>query len=555
MVIAFVALGKYLEARTKQQSLNSLTMLMNLIPETLIRRQSNDWVSVAACQVSVGDVLLARAGDRIGVDGVVVLGSGLVDVAHLTGESQPITKEVGDKVLAGSILLDGSLEYQATATGEHTALGDMVRALSEAQGTKANITRLTDKVAGIFVPVVVLISLLVFVINWLMVGVFDVALVRAVCVLVIACPCALGLATPAAIMAGIGVAAKHGVRFKDAPSLEMAGHVDTMVFDKTGTLTMAKPSIHAVYLPTGVRFEDALAITASLERYAVHPLASSIVKSALEMKLPLKAVHDVQTVIGKGLSALMDDVGVVKVGTLDFVGYDEFGQLLKDRPVGFDKNVHFINEYSAVQDIWQIASIVAVAVDDKLLAVYALMDDVKQSAKPVIQALQQDGIDVMIMSGDAQGVVTHVANELGIMTAEGQLSPRDKAIKIKQLRQSGRMVAMVGDGVNDAPAMAEAQASFSVHDASSIAKHTASAQLIGDSLSHAYYAQKIAKATLKNIKQNLFLAFVYNVVGIAFAAVGALNPAVAAAAMALSSISVLMNALRLKRLDLKTELK
>lgn len=546
MVIAFVSLGKYLEARTKQQSLNSLSMLMDLVPDTVQRKADDQWSAVSVKDIKVGDVLLARVGDRIGVDGVVTTGAGFTDEAHLTGESAALAKTAGDGVLAGSAVVDGGFEYRATATGGETALGDMVRALDEAQGTKADIARLADKVAGVFVPVVVGIALVVLFGNWAILGSFDEALMRAVSVLVIACPCALGLATPAAIMAGMGTAARYGVRFKDAPSLEMAGRIDTMVFDKTGTLTMGQPSIRATYLSDGVDGNDALGITASLEQHASHPLANALVKSALTQGLNLADVKNPTTVVGQGLMGEVAGVGMVKVGTPQFAGFDHFNEMIAD-PTNA-KNVRYIGAHDA--NVWQIASIVAVSVNDIPLAAYALMDDIKENAKDAIDQLKQDGIDVIIMSGDHQGVVDDVAARLGITSAYGKLSPRDKAQRINELKQESRTVAMVGDGVNDAPAMAEAQVSFSVHDASSIAKHTSSAELVGDSVTHAQHAQHIALATLNNIKQNLFFAFVYNCIGIVAAAFGLLNPIIAAAAMALSSISVLMNALRLKRLKI-----
>lgn len=549
MVIAFVSLGKYLEMRTKHQSLDSLSMLMNLVPDTVLKKDGKQWIKTDIKRVQVGDVLRARVGDRIGVDGVVIGGLGLNDEAHLTGESMPFAKNIGDKVLAGSLVVEGGFEYQATAVGEQTALGDMVCALDEAQSTKATMTRLADKVAGVFVPMVVVIAVLTFLVNWLMLGRFDVALMRAVSVLVVACPCALGLATPAAIMAGMGVAARHGVRFKDAPSLEMTGRIDTMVFDKTGTLTIGKPSVCAVYLADGVGEHEALTIAASLEQYASHPLASALVNHALSQGLVLSDVQNPTTIVGQGVVAKMAEVGLVKVGAPKFVGLADFAKFIQSKD-GKSRVFYFGDCGKNKGDIWQNASTVAVSVNGVVIAIYALIDEIKKDSPMVVRKLQQQGIDVRIMSGDHQGVVDHVAHRLGISVAYGKLSPRDKALKIKQLQQKGKVVAMIGDGINDAPAMAEAKVGFSVHDASSIAKHASSAELVGDSILHAYYAHYIAKATLNNIKQNLFFAFVYNCIGIIIAMIGFLNPIIAAAAMALSSVSVLMNALRLKRLNL-----
>lgn len=531
MVIAFVSLGKFLEQRTKKQGLDSVSAMMALIPKTALVKQQDTWISQEVDKVVVGDVLLARHGDTVAVDGVVIDGRAYTSEAHLTGESQILTKQVGDTVLAGSVVSDGSVVYQAVATGRDTALSDMIQALDDAQGSKAHIARIADRVAGVFVPVVVAIALATFFGHYSLGQSADVALMQAVSVLVIACPCALGLATPAAIMAGMGVAARHGVVFKDAPSLELAGRVDTMVFDKTGTLTLGQPTVQALHLLDNSKTaDDVLAITASLEQYASHPLANAIVWYAKDRGLSLAQANDVQSTIGQGIAGDVAGVGRVKVGTLEFVGAD--GLVLP------------------ANDIWQIASIVAVAVNDKPVAVYALVDELKPDSPAVIARLKNDGVASVMMSGDHQAVVDFVADKLGICHAYGGLSPRDKANKIKLLQDKGKKVAMVGDGVNDAPAMAQAQASFAVGSASDIAKHTASAYLVGNALTHAYYAQKVAKLTLSNIKQNLFFAFVYNCIGIALAVAGLLNPMIAAMAMALSSVSVLANAMRLKRVSL-----
>lgn len=533
MVIAFVSLGKFLEQRTKKQGLDSLSALMALIPKTALVKKSdmalddNDWTSTPIAKINVNDILLARQGDRVAVDGVIVEGMAYINEAHLTGESQLLKKQETDKVLAGSVVSEGSFCYQATATGQDTVLSDMIQALDDAQGTKADIARIADKVAGVFVPVVVVIASLTLVANYLFGHSFDVALMRAVAVLVIACPCALGLATPAAIMAGMGVAARHGVVFKDATSLEMAGKIDVMVFDKTGTLTLGTPAIQAVGLLADQTEKQALQITASLEQYAAHPLAHTLVQAAKSFDLPLLTATHIQTVVGQGIMGVVSEIGHVKVGTPAFVGVE-----------------------MPQDDVWQIASVVAVSVDDKPIAVYALSDELKSDSLQVIDKLKADGVTVVIMSGDNQSVVDFVAKTLGIDQAYGKLLPRDKVNKIKEIQSTGKKVAMVGDGINDAPAMALADASFAVGGASDIAKHTASAHLAGNALTHAYYAQKIAKATLHTIKQNLFFAFVYNCIGIFLAIVGLLNPMIAALAMALSSVSVLTNAMRLKKLTL-----
>lgn len=546
MVIAFVKMGKYLEHRTKKHSLNSINLLLQLTPEQVEVKtsaqqgQEAQWQTVPLNSVQPGQILLAKAGTRIATDGVVTQGEGWCDESHLTGESIPLAKHVGSPVMAGALVQNGSFEYQVTAKGSQTRLGDMIQALNDAQGSKANIARLADKVAGVFVPVVVAIAVLTFIANYVWLGVFDQALMRAVSVLVIACPCALGLATPAAIMAGMGVAARHGVWFKDAQALETAGGIDTIVFDKTGTLTHGKPNLVAHYvMDKGLKFGDILTLVASVERHANHPLANTLVSFAENylkqhnQLLTYLPVENVQNMAGQGIQADIAGFGQVKVGRLDYT------------------HVILPSHVTQSEDsVWHIASQVGISINDVPLAAFALADNIMSDTSSVLNALQKEQIEPMIMSGDKTSVVEYVAKQLNVTHAFGEQSPRDKANHIKALQEQGKKVAMVGDGVNDAPAMATATASFAVENATDIAKHSATARLMGDSLKHVLFAVNIARATLRNIKQNLFFAFIYNCLGIPLAAFGLLNPMIAAAAMALSSISVLMNALRLTRLKI-----
>lgn len=535
MVIAFVRTGKYLEERTKKHSLNSIDLLLSLTPDEVERQQPNgEFQNVALKDIQVGDTLRVKQGSRVATDGTVTDGSGWCEESHLTGESVPLKKDVGDELLAGALLENGSLLYRVSAKGSDTKLGDMVQALSDAQGSKANLARLADRVTAIFVPVVVAIALVTFGLTWWLTGMIDTALMHAVSVLVIACPCALGLATPAAIMAGMGVAARHGVWFKDAQSLEAAGNIDTVVLDKTGTLTIGRPTIvDQVMVDKSLAVDDVLQLAASVEAHASHPLATALVNAAAKRGLPLMSVNDINVVKGAGIQANIEGLGLIKVGTAEFASL----KLPKLMPKA-----------------WQIASTVAVSINDEPLGAFALADDLKADTPQAITALQNSGLHVILMSGDKQSVVDHVAGQLGIEQAYGKMSPRDKASQIALLQTAGHKVAMVGDGVNDAPAMATADASFAMFEGTDVAQHSASARLMGESLMHIDAAQKIAQATLRNIKQNLFFAFIYNCFGIPLAAFGFLNPMIAAAAMALSSISVLMNALRLTRFKTKVEL-
>ena len=426
------------------------------------------------------------------------------------------------------MVTQGSLIYRASQLGSQTLLGDMMNALSDAQGSKAPIARFADKVASVFVPAVLAISVITFVLTYWLTGDNVSALIHAVAVLVIACPCALGLATPAAIMVGLGKAVNVGVWFKDAAALEETAHVNTVVLDKTGTLTTGELTISALWQPKSAVYseEDLYRFAAAVERQANHPLAKAIVQAAEQKNLDMPTALYSQMDVGQGIQAHIEGVGMVKVGKPSYCGLT----LPPDLP-----------------DVWKIASVVAVSVNDTSIGAFALSDTLKADTLHAIQRLQAQQIDVVIMSGDHQSVVDYVARQLGIKTALGQLSPRDKAEKVQQLKAQSRVVAMVGDGVNDAPALAAANVSFAMKSGSDIAEQTASATLMQHSVNQLVDALLIARATLKNIKQNLFFALIYNILSIPLAALGFLNPVIAGAAMAMSSISVLMNALRLKK--------
>ena len=533
MVIGFVSLGKFLEHRTKKSSLNSLGLLLKLTPTQVNVQRDGEWKQLPIDQVQIGDLIRANHGERIAADGIIESGSGWADESHLTGESNPEEKKAGGKVLAGALMTEGSVVYRATQLGSQTLLGDMMNALSEAQGSKAPIARVADKAAAVFVPAVVGIALLTFIATWLVKGDWTIALMHAVAVLVIACPCALGLATPAAIMVGMGKAVKHGIWFKDAAAMEEAAHVDAVVLDKTGTLTEGRPQVAAVYcVPDSGFDEDALyRIAAAVEQNAAHPLARAIVSAAQARGLDIPDAQNAQTVVGAGITAEVEGVGLVKAGKLDFAEL-RLPENLSD-------------------DVWRIASIVAVSANGKPIGAFALADALKADTAKAIGRLKKHGIDVYIMSGDNQGTVEYVAKQLGIAHAFGNMSPRDKAAEVQKLKAAGKTVAMVGDGINDAPALAAANVSFAMKGGADVAEHTASATLMQHSVNQLADALLVSQATLKNIKQNLFFAFFYNILGIPLAALGFLNPVIAGAAMAASSVSVLSNALRLKRVKIE----
>lgn len=527
MILTFVSLGKYLEHRTKTGSLNALHKLMQLLPQTVPKKEGDTWISTPLSNIQINDILQAKHGDKIAVDGIVIGGHGDITQAHLTGESHYLPKNIGDTVLAGSMVVDGSIIYQACATGDKTALGQMTQALAHAQGTKAPISRLADRVAGIFVPIVMTLSLLTFLGNLYLLGEVNAALMRAAAVLVIACPCALGLATPTAIMAGMGVASRHGVQFLDASTLEMAGQIKIMAFDKTGTLTQGKPSV--VDIHTTINQTLFLDMVASLESHSNHPLALAI----CQYTKPTTTfnITNITSVSGLGMQGDIQDIGTIKAGTADFANAPtDFGEFSKAHPT---------------------ASLIFVSLNNQPIGVIALSDTLKSSANTLIHHLKSEGIYPIILSGDRQSVVDDVAKKLGVV-GFGELSPQDKANKIKEL-QIHHKTAMIGDGINDALAMTHADIGMAVSEATDVATGSANVRLLtpsGDATT-IYYAYKIAKMTMTNIKQNLFFAFIYNIIGIPLAMMGVLNPMFASLAMTLSSLSVLANALRLQRVNLK----
>lgn len=531
MVIGFVSLGKFLEDRTKKHSLNSLSMLLQLTPKKVTALRNDKWTEIALDQVNIGEIIRANQGERIAADGIIESGNGWCDESHLTGESRPEEKQKGGKVLAGAMVTEGSIIYQANQLGSQTLLGDMMNALSDAQGSKAPIARFADKVASVFVPAVLLISLVTFALTYVLTNDSVSSLIHAVSVLVIACPCALGLATPAAIMVGLGKAVNAGVWFKDAAAMEETAHVDTVVLDKTGTLTKGELEISALWQPQSAVYseDDLYRFAAAVERQANHPIAKAIVQAAEQKMLEIPTALFAKMEVGQGIQAELEQVGTIKVGKPDYCG------------LILPKNL---------EDVWQIASIVTVSINDEPIGAFALTDTLKNDSLHAIQRLQQQNIDVVIMSGDQQSVVDYIAKQLGIKKAFGGLSPRDKAEQIQKLKALGHVVAMVGDGINDAPALAAANVSFAMKSGSDIAEQTASATLMQHSVNQLVDALFIARATLKNIKQNLFFALIYNILGIPLAAFGFLNPVIAGAAMAMSSISVLMNALRLKKVKI-----
>ena len=539
VVLTLVLLGKWLEARAKRQTASAIRALQDLRPVTArVRREGESDADVPIDQVRVGDIVVIRAGERVAVDGEVVDGASHVDESLITGESLPVAKHVGERVTGGAINGEGLLLVRTSATGAETMLSRIIRLVEDAQSAKAPVQKLVDKVAAVFVPVVLVLAMLTLAAWWLATGDVEQAVLNAVVVMVIACPCALGLATPAAIMAGTGVAARHGILIKDAEALEMARQVDTVVFDKTGTLTQGKPVL-AQLLPHGVPAARALHLSAAIQRGSEHSLARAVIDAETAAGAsglaPLTA-SAVTTLAGRGLAAKVDGLDLL-LGS---------GRLMAERGVDLAPLQKRAAELEAQgHTISWLAE--AGAGEVMLLGLLAFADQPKQHARAAVERLHARGIATVMLTGDNQGSAQAVAQALGIGSVEANLLPADKTTVIARLKAEGRRVAMVGDGINDAPALAAAHVGIAMATGTDVAMNAAGITLMRGEPLLVADAIDISHRTFNKIRQNLFWAFIYNVAGIPLAALGMLNPLLAGAAMAFSSVSVISNALLLRR--------
>lgn len=532
LLITLILFGKYLEANAKGRTKQALAALMKL--QAKEARIIVDGVEkmIPVEEVKVGDLLLIKPGEKIPVDGIVVKGDTYVDESMLTGESIPIYKTVDDEVIGATLNKNGTIEMRAVKVGKDTALANIIQAVEEAQGSKAPIQRLADKISGIFVPIVVVIASVTF-LTWLFFvspNDFESALVAAIAVLVIACPCALGLATPTSIMVGTGKAAENGILFKGGEHLERTHLIDTVVFDKTGTITKGKPEVTDF---TGD--DELLMLAASVERGSEHPLAEAMVAYAVEKGVDLLPVESFKAVPGQGVKAFVSGKEVL-VGSRRFM-----------RNHGVDIEPYEDDTYWLEEEG---KSVVLIAVDRVCKGIAAVADTVKETAKEAVEQLKAEGIDVLILTGDNERTAKAVGKAVGIDHVLAEVLPEDKANKIKELKAEGRNVAMVGDGINDAPALAEADIGIAIGTGTEVAIEAADVTILGGELLLIPKALKISRLTIRNIRQNLFWAFAYNSAGIPIAAAGLLAPWVAGAAMAFSSLSVVSNALRLKRMNI-----
>jgi Cu+-exporting ATPase len=544
VIIALILLGRLLEAKAKGQTSEAIKKLLGLQAKMARVIRDGKEIDIPVEKVQVGDIVVVRPGEKIPVDGIIKEGYSSVDESMVTGESIPVEKRKEDTVIGATINKTGSFKFQATKVGKETMLAQIIKLVQEAQGSKAPIQRLADKIAGIFVPIVVLIAIMTFFI-WSLFGPrpsFTFALLSFVSVLIIACPCALGLATPTAIMVGTGKGARNGILIKSGESLETAHKLNTIVLDKTGTITKGEPEVTDVIATNNLSEKELLEKAASVENVSEHPLGEAIVKYAKSKNLKITDVEEFNSITGHGVVAKIDDVGII-LGNLKLM--EQEGIKLDE----YEKKFRELTEDGK--------SPVFVAMDGKLSGIIAVADTLKQDSKDAIEELKKMGLEVIMITGDNEKTASAIAKKVGVNKVLAEVLPEHKAFEVKKLQEQGKLVGMVGDGINDAPALASADIGIAIGSGTDVAIESSDITLIGGELTKVVTAIKLSRQTMKVIKQNLFWAFFYNTVGIPIAA-GVLypffgillSPIIAAAAMAFSSVSVVSNSLRLRKMRL-----
>lgn len=532
-IITLILLGRWLEARAKGRTGEAIRKLLELQSKTArVSRNGTEW-QIPIEEVASGDTVIVRPGERIPVDGQIIEGASAVDESMLTGESLPVDKEPGDKVFGGTLNQEGAIVYRATAVGKDSAIARIVKLVQEAQGSRAPIQKLADQITAIFVPIVLMIAVTTFAVWFAFVEPASVAtaMVHSVAVLIIACPCALGLATPVAVMVGAGRSAQIGVLIRDAEALERLARVETVILDKTGTITVGKPHVTRIETDDGDDSE-ALALAASIENLSAHPLAEAVVAAAKSRNLELKRVENFRAVAGKGLEGTIEGRRVM-IGTQSY---------LSDSGVTLDG---FMQKGVAMASEGQTA--VFLGVDGKTRAVIGIADTPKPEARDAIRRLRSLGVTVWMITGDNKPTANAIAQKVGVENVLAEVLPEDKANAVKALQSQSKLTAMVGDGINDAPALAQSDVGIAMGSGADVALETADVALLRNDLHGVADAIRLSRATMGTIKGNLFFAFVYNTLGIPLAAIGLLSPIIASGAMALSSVSVVSNALRLRR--------
>ncbi len=533
VIIAFVLLGKYMEEIIKTRSSAAVRKLMDLRPAVAHVVRDGAETEIPAESIMVDEIVIVRPGERIATDGEVIEGASSVDESMLTGESMPVGKAPGAKLIGGTLNRSGMLRFQATRIGKDTALAQIIKLVEEAQASTAQVQRIADQVTAYFVPAVVGVAVLAFAFWWLL-GDFPQGLLSFIAVLIISCPCALGVATPAALMVGVGKGAEAGILIRGAEVLERARKLNAIVFDKTGTLTKGEPNVTDLVALVGEE-RELLRLGASIELGSEHPLGEAIVRAARHREIDLPAVSDFEGIAGHGIRGMAEGRQIL------------LGNRRLFRREGVDTGGA---ETDMVRLEAEGKTAMLIGADRKLIGIIAVADTLKPEAKETVAALKGEGIEVIMLTGDNERTANAIGRALGIERVIAEVLPADKAKVIKELQGQGKMVAMVGDGVNDAPALATADIGIAIGSGSDVAKETGGILLIKDDLREVVLAIRLSRMTLDKIKQNLFWAFIYNAIGIPIAAFGLLNPIIAAAAMALSSLSVIVNSALLKRAKL-----
>lgn len=544
VVIGFITLGKYLEAKSKLKTGDAIEKLLGLSAKSAIVLRDGHEIEIPIDRVVVGDVLMVKPGQKIPVDGIIIEGTSSIDESMITGESIPVDKSTGDTVIGATLNKYGSFQMKATQVGSQTVLSQIINMVESAQGSKAPIERIADQVSGVFVPIVLVLSVIVF-LTWVFVGsqfmdpskALSLGMISFVGILVIACPCAMGLATPTAVIVGVGKAAQNGILIKNAESLEKFQSINFVVLDKTGTITNGTPAVTDITTAGNKTETDVLQLLASLEKHSEHPLAQAVVAKAYEEKLSLLTVSNFKAIEGKGLE-----------GSIGGIQY-RAGNLKLVQDFGLKVDNELVKKYAS-----QGKTPVIFATDKSILAYVGIADTIKDDAKVSVSELHKLGIKVAMLTGDNQRTASYIAKQVGIDRVLAEVLPADKASEIRKLQAEGYKVAMVGDGINDAPALATADVGVAMGTGTDVAIESAGITLLGGHISKLPKSVRLARATMRVIKQNLFWAFFYNIIGIPVAA-GALypftgimlNPAIAGAAMAFSSVSVVTNSLLLKK--------
>ncbi|WP_278294226.1 copper-translocating P-type ATPase [Caloranaerobacter azorensis] len=531
VIITLILLGKMLEAIAKGRTSEAIKKLMNLQAKTARVIRDGKELDIPVEQVVVGDIVVVRPGEKIPVDGIVIEGNSSVDESMLTGESIPVDKKEGDEVIGATINKHGTFKFKATKIGRDTVLSQIIKLVEEAQGSKAPIQRLADKVAGIFVPTVIGIAILTFAIWYFVEGDFTNALINAVAVLVIACPCALGLATPTAIMVGTGKGAENGILIKGGEYLERAHQIDTLIFDKTGTITKGEPEVTDI-ISFNKSKEDILKFAAIAEKASEHPLGQAIVKKGEESGIKLTDPEKFNAIPGHGIFAVIEGKEVY----------------LGNRKLMKDKNINIEDIEDEIVNLEsQGKTAMILSINGRVEGIIAVADTVKEHSREAIKQLKSMGIEVYMITGDNERTANAIAREVGIENVIAEVLPEHKAQEVEKLKAQGKKVGMVGDGINDAPALVKADIGFAIGTGTDVAIEAADITLMKGDLRDIVLAIRLSRRTMRTIKQNLFWAFFYNSIGIPLAALGFLNPMIAGAAMAFSSVSVVSNSLRLKR--------